>query len=145
MAEEKARPDQNPHAASVALKMFLWQSDDSVCSSGLNYREDRFVQFTEHEACWRLDRRGVVGETVLHLCYHNDTPIHTEIAKTLLHLYPKMALDFKESEEYYGEWLLLLTIISIVSDYYFSLLYLRWVITTSHYYFYGEWLLLQWR
>lgn len=47
--------------------------------------------------------RGGVGETVLHLCYLNNTPIHDEIAKIMLDLYPDLALDIYEAEEYYGE------------------------------------------
>ena len=60
--------------------------------------------FKDHEACWDLEFRGAVGETALHLCYLNNTPIHLEIAKILLDLYPKLALDVYEAEEYYGKF-----------------------------------------
>ena len=31
--------------------------------------------------CWRLDRRGVVGETGLHVCLLMDTMVHASLAK----------------------------------------------------------------
>ena len=68
-----------------------------------DFFNDDIIMFSDHEACWDLECRGAVGETVLHLCYLNNTPIHIEIAKVLLDLYPKLSLDFYEAEEYYGE------------------------------------------
>lgn len=67
-----------------------------------DFVNDEVIRFSDHEACWDLECRGAVGETVLHLCYLNNTPIHLEIAKVLLDLYPKLALDIYEAEEYYG-------------------------------------------
>lgn len=67
-----------------------------------DYTQDRFIRFQEHVACSKLDKRGISGETILHLCYQNDTPVHLEIAKVLLHLYPKLALDMIEREELHG-------------------------------------------
>ena len=58
--------------------------------------------FVPHEGCWKLDARGSVGETALHLLILHSTPLHNEIAKILLNMYPKLALDFYEGEEYYG-------------------------------------------
>ena len=68
-----------------------------------DFVNDDIIMFSDHEACWDLECRGAVGETVLHLCYLNNTPIHIEIAKVLLDLYPKLSLDIYEAEEYYGE------------------------------------------
>lgn len=67
-----------------------------------DFAQDRFIRFKEHMACSKLEKRGVSGETILHLCFQNDTPVHTEIAKLLLHLYPKLALDMLEGEEHHG-------------------------------------------
>ncbi|CAG5121339.1 unnamed protein product [Candidula unifasciata] len=65
--------------------------------------EDYFHKFTPHDACWDLDKRGGVGETPFHLLFLMDSPVHFEVAKILLMLYPNLALDVYEGEEYYGE------------------------------------------
>ena len=50
-----------------------------------------------------------MGETALHLlCLHN-TPMHSDIARIMLKLYPKMAADIYEGDEYYGKPCLLST------------------------------------
>ena len=54
------------------------------------------------KACWSLDHRGALGETVLHLCYLNNSPLFTELACALLEEYPAMALDQYEGHEFYG-------------------------------------------
>ncbi|XP_038069043.1 transient receptor potential cation channel subfamily V member 6-like [Patiria miniata] len=60
-------------------------------------------RFRPREACWDLTRRGEVGETVLHLCLLNNTETHLQIARILLEMYPKMAHDIFEGNDYYGE------------------------------------------
>ncbi|XP_052249252.1 transient receptor potential cation channel subfamily V member 6-like isoform X4 [Dreissena polymorpha] len=55
------------------------------------------------EVCWRLDERGTVGETILHLCLLNSSAIHFNLAKRLLHHFPKLINDIYQAEEYYGE------------------------------------------
>lgn len=65
--------------------------------------EDHFNKFTPHDACWDLEKRGGVGETPFHLLYLMDTPVHFEVARILLHLYPNLALDIYEGDEYYGK------------------------------------------
>ena len=57
---------------------------------------------TEYEACWHVDHRGAVGETPLHLLILLQTYVTISIAKILLTVYPKMAHDIYEGEEYYG-------------------------------------------
>nr|XP_006820971.1 PREDICTED: transient receptor potential cation channel subfamily V member 6-like [Saccoglossus kowalevskii] len=69
-------------------------------------------KFQEHEACFDLDNRGGVGETILHLCYLNNSDIHKELAKVLIEKYPKMVLDIYEGYEYYGESCLHLAIVN---------------------------------
>ena len=59
--------------------------------------------FVEHEACWDIHQRGSVGESVIHLTMlFSDTYVFREIAKILLKIFPKLALDFYEGDEYYG-------------------------------------------
>ena len=71
------------------------------CSS---YYNPVYVAITlqDHYACWDLNKRGAVGETPLHLCLLQDTPVLNEISKVLIKLYPKQVLDYYEGEEYYG-------------------------------------------
>ncbi|BFZ08106.1 hypothetical protein BsWGS_11144 [Bradybaena similaris] len=79
------------------------------------YVEDHFNKFTPHDACWDLEKRGGVGETPFHLLYLMDTPVHFEVARILLHLYPNLALDIYEGDEYYGESALHIAI--VIGDY----------------------------
>ncbi|XP_033098366.1 transient receptor potential cation channel subfamily V member 5-like [Anneissia japonica] len=55
------------------------------------------------DQCWDLNKRGSVGETILHLCFLNNTPAHMELAKRLLNIYPALAKDIYTHDEYYGE------------------------------------------
>ncbi|XP_063952787.1 transient receptor potential cation channel subfamily V member 6-like [Lytechinus pictus] len=68
--------------------------------------------YEEHEVCWDVRQRGEVGETILHLCYLNNTEVHQAIAEHLLALYPKLALDIYEGFEYYGESCLHIAIVN---------------------------------
>ena len=60
-----------------------------------NIKNTRYV-------CSAIDKRGKDGETLLHLCFTNVTRLHTELAKRLLNIFPKMIYDIKIGEEYYG-------------------------------------------
>lgn len=60
------------------------------------------------EVCWDLDKRGTVGETILHLCLLNATQIHADLAKRLLQFYPKLINDIYVGEEYYGKCITIL-------------------------------------
>ncbi|XP_053381357.1 transient receptor potential cation channel subfamily V member 5-like isoform X2 [Mercenaria mercenaria] len=55
------------------------------------------------ELCWKIDELGTVGESALHLCLLNSSAIHANLAKRLLHHFPKLINDIYLSEEYYGE------------------------------------------
>lgn len=57
----------------------------------------------KHDACWDLEKRGVLGETPTHKLYLMDSAEHSEVAKILLNMFPKLALDYYEADEYYGE------------------------------------------
>nr|QZK27843.1 transient receptor potential cation channel subfamily V inactive [Cupiennius salei] len=54
------------------------------------------------KVCWKLDERGMLGESLLHVLVICNTDIHTYIAIYLLDMYPSLAHDIVEGEEYYG-------------------------------------------
>lgn len=61
------------------------------------------LEHVPYKACWKLHHRGTLGETALHLCFLCNDATMTEIAWSLLELYPVMALDKYEGLEFYGE------------------------------------------
>ncbi|KAK0098614.1 hypothetical protein PV326_006175 [Microctonus aethiopoides] len=65
-------------------------------------RFDPLAQWSDHEACWQMQYRGSLGETLLHLLIICDTRSHTRIARTLLKCFPRLAIDVVEGEEYLG-------------------------------------------
>jgi len=52
--------------------------------------------------CWKLDQRGSVGETPLHVCLLKATSIHANLAKRMVKKYPKLVHDFYINDEFYG-------------------------------------------
>ncbi|CDW52171.1 OSM9 [Trichuris trichiura] len=69
------------------------------------------IQFHEHPAQWKLNRRGVRGETLLHLLLASNDAKSTEIARILLCEYPTLSLDLYEDEEMFGQSCLHLAIL----------------------------------
>lgn len=69
---------------------------DSIVLDVRNGEKSRWV-------CWRLDERGAVGETALHICFLLSTPTHMIIAKILLNLFPMLINDIYNCDEYFGE------------------------------------------
>ncbi|KAJ8672702.1 hypothetical protein QAD02_003962 [Eretmocerus hayati] len=65
-------------------------------------RFDPLAQWTDHEACWQMQYRGSLGESLLHVLIICDTKAHTRIARTLLKCFPRLAIDVVEGEEYLG-------------------------------------------
>ncbi|XP_056638835.1 transient receptor potential cation channel subfamily V member 6 [Diorhabda sublineata] len=65
-------------------------------------RYDPLGKWEDHEACWQMQYRGSLGETLLHVLIMCDTKIHTRLARTLIKCFPKLALDVVEGEEYLG-------------------------------------------
>ncbi|UYV74220.1 Iav [Cordylochernes scorpioides] len=57
---------------------------------------------TSRKVCWRLDTRGFLGESIMHVLVLCNSAVHTKIALVLLRLYPALALDVIEGPEYYG-------------------------------------------
>lgn len=67
-------------------------------------RFDPLGKWTDHEACWQMQYRGSLGESLLHVLIICDTKIHTRLARTLIRCFPKLAVDVVEGEEYLGEY-----------------------------------------
>ncbi|XP_066592095.1 transient receptor potential cation channel subfamily V member 5-like isoform X2 [Prorops nasuta] len=65
-------------------------------------RFDPLAQWKDHEACWQMQYRGSLGESLLHVLIICDTRLHTRIARTLLKCFPRLAIDVVEGEEYLG-------------------------------------------
>nr|XP_045581773.1 uncharacterized protein LOC123745342 [Procambarus clarkii] len=63
---------------------------------------DPLHRWKDHEACWQMQFRGSLGETLLHVLIMCDTKAHTRVAKILLRCFPKLAVDVVEGEEYLG-------------------------------------------
>lgn len=59
------------------------------------------------QVCWKLEYRGVYGESLLHILLICNTELHTRIAKRLLQRFPLLAHDIFQSEEYYGTCVLI--------------------------------------
>lgn len=65
-------------------------------------RFDPLAQWSDHEACWQMQYRGSLGETLLHVLIICDTRSHTRIARILIKCFPRLAIDAVEGEEYLG-------------------------------------------
>ena len=59
--------------------------------------------YHDHAIKWRIDKRGAVGETPVHLLFLINSDKHVAIAGILLELCPELAYDYYEGTEYYGE------------------------------------------
>uniref|UniRef100_A0A915NJY9 Ion transport domain-containing protein n=1 Tax=Meloidogyne floridensis TaxID=298350 RepID=A0A915NJY9_9BILA len=67
--------------------------------------------FREHEAQWRLNKRGVEGETLIHLLLNREEPVCQEIARILVNKYPGLAKDIYLGEDMFGQSCLHLSIV----------------------------------
>lgn len=56
----------------------------------------------DHNACWKMQYRGSLGESLLHVLIICDTKIHTKLARILLRVFPMLSVDVMEGEEYLG-------------------------------------------
>ena len=70
---------------------------------GVKSRFDPLNFWHDHEACWQMQYRGNLGETLLHVLIICNTRTHTRIAKILLKCFPKLAVDVVEGQEYLGK------------------------------------------
>ncbi|XP_037068831.1 transient receptor potential cation channel subfamily V member 6-like [Pollicipes pollicipes] len=69
---------------------------------GEKSRFDPLNFWQDHEACWQMQYRGNLGETLLHMLIICNTRAHSRIAKILLKCFPKLAVDVVEGPEYLG-------------------------------------------
>lgn len=53
--------------------------------------------------CWKLEERGFVGETALHICFLLSTPTHMILARKLLAMFPMLINDIYTCDQYFGE------------------------------------------
>uniref|UniRef100_A0AC34PUE8 Ion transport domain-containing protein n=1 Tax=Panagrolaimus sp. JU765 TaxID=591449 RepID=A0AC34PUE8_9BILA len=68
-------------------------------------------KFREHLAQWRLNKRGVDGETLIHLLLNREEPFCSEIARILMNRYPGLAKDIYLGDEMFGQSALHLAIV----------------------------------
>lgn len=64
---------------------------------------DPLAKWSDHEACWQMQFRGSLGETLLHVLIICDTKLHTKLARTLIKCFPQLSIDIVEGEEYLGK------------------------------------------
>lgn len=63
---------------------------------------DPLATWSDHDACWQMQYRGSLGETLLHVLIICNTKVHTKLARTLLRCFPRLSVDVVEGEEYLG-------------------------------------------
>ena len=63
---------------------------------------DPLGKWADHKACWQMQYRGALGESLLHVLIICDSKIHTKLSRVLLRVFPNLALDVMEGEEYLG-------------------------------------------
>ena len=65
------------------------------------------------ECCWLVEKRGFVGETLFHICFLMQSPVHLALGRRLLKWFPKLLNDVYLSEEYYGRYIRCILFFSI--------------------------------
>lgn len=78
------------------------QAEGSVNGSDeINNDEDQTGE--RRMVCWKLEERGFVGETGLHICFLLSSPTHMILARKLLKMFPMLINDIYTNDEYFGE------------------------------------------
>ena len=67
----------------------------SVDESGMT-QFDPLLSWEDHSACWKMQYRGSLGETLLHILIMGNSLIHTKIARTLIRHFPRTVIDVIE-------------------------------------------------
>ncbi|RWS06114.1 OSMotic avoidance abnormal family member-like protein, partial [Dinothrombium tinctorium] len=95
----------------IELKQLMYYNGD-----GISFREELFSSDSMNKAknerksggrgstrkiCWKMQYRGLYGESLLHIMISCNSETHTLIAKKLLRKYPALVFDIFENEEYY--------------------------------------------
>ncbi|XP_055936835.1 transient receptor potential cation channel subfamily V member 5-like [Argiope bruennichi] len=83
------------------LKQYMYKEGEGEMIERENVDESTKEQ-KSRKVCWKLDKRGMLGESLLHVLVLCNTDAHTQIAMFLVELYPALAHDIVEGEEYYG-------------------------------------------
>ena len=55
-----------------------------------------FLHVQDHRACWKMQYRGSLGESLLHILIMGNSLIHTKIARTLIRHFPNTVIDVIE-------------------------------------------------
>ncbi|KAI6229478.1 Inactive [Aphelenchoides besseyi] len=116
-AAEKLEPMMYENGEKTQLIKFAdyvrWKKSMSV-ELGLNEDEsfdENNSKFREHETQWRLNKRGVDGETIIHLLLNREEPSCAEIARILISKYAGLAKDIYMGNEMFGQSALHLAIV----------------------------------
>nr|CAB3267287.1 transient receptor potential cation channel subfamily V member 6 [Phallusia mammillata] len=76
------------------------QSRASLSSLGLGFN---YTGTGTRFCCWDINKRGPLGETVLHICFLNNYYLHNFLAKEMINVFPNLLHDIYQGDEYYGE------------------------------------------
>uniref|UniRef100_A0A5S6QW17 ANK_REP_REGION domain-containing protein n=1 Tax=Trichuris muris TaxID=70415 RepID=A0A5S6QW17_TRIMR len=107
-----ARPEMVRESDYIKWRKFMCTNlSENVERDEKDLEVMKTIQFHEHPAQWKLNRRGVKGETLLHLLLSSNDAKSTEIARILLCEYPTLSLDLYEDEEMFGQSCLHLAIL----------------------------------
>ena len=69
----------------------------NVDESGMT-QFDPLLSWEDHKACWKMQYRGSLGESLLHILIMGNSLIHTKIARTLIRHFPNTVIDVIEVE-----------------------------------------------
>ena len=71
----------------------------SLDESGMT-QFDPLLSWEDHSACWKMQYRGSLGESLLHILIMGNSLIHTKIARTLVRHFPRTVIDVIEVENH---------------------------------------------
>ena len=94
---------QSPHGWDDYKMAHASNNNDNDFHSIVSLDSVVSLPFSRHGIKWKLEKRGAIGETALHLLFLNGSEKHINIAEALLEIYPDLAIDLYEGFEYYGE------------------------------------------
>ncbi|PAV64257.1 hypothetical protein WR25_13295 [Diploscapter pachys] len=69
------------------------------------------AKFKDHYALWKLNKRGVEGENIIHLLLNREQQVCYEIARILIKRFPGLANDIYLGDEMFGQSALHLAIV----------------------------------
>ncbi|CAD6195423.1 unnamed protein product [Caenorhabditis auriculariae] len=107
-AEEKIIPmlydeGREPHLVKYS-DYVKWKKGVNV-QLGLNEEgiDMQASKFKEHYALWKLNKRGVEGENLIHLLLNREQQVCYEIARILIKRFPGLANDIYLGDEQFGQ------------------------------------------